>query len=217
MSRPVPCPRCQKADVDTVASAPFIRGVIVSHALGMKHFVGCRSCVRKQLAKEVAQSLYLGWFSPIALVVNPLCILWNGLRIPFLKPSPAKVESYLRDLGIGPDIVDLPRVAASLAATMVAADGRVDPSEVEVATSIGIQLIDGFTPSLFSEVLDNVSSLPGTEQLAGMLREVLDESGKVSTLKYLLAIASADGTIDDREITELQAASLAMGISLQEL
>ncbi len=203
--------------MDTVVSAPFIRGIIVSHALGVKRFVGCRGCVRRQLAGEVGQSLYLGWFSPIALVVNPLCILWNGFRIPFLKPNPEKVEGYLHELGIGAGEVDLPRVAASLAATMVAADGRVDPAEVEAATGIGVQLIEGFTPSLFSEVLENVASLPDTEQLAGMLREVLDESGKVSTLKYLLAIASADGSIDDREITELQAASLAMGISLPEL
>ena len=213
-SRSVRCPRCQKAQVDTVASAPYIRGLVLAHTLGKKRFVGCRSCVRSQLAAEVGQSMLLGWFSLTGLVVNPVFILWNSLRIPFLKASPDKVQGLLHELGIGAEQVDLPRVAASLAATMVAADGKVDPAELDTATGIGAQLIDGFTPTLFHDVLQNVSTLPSTSVLAGMLREVLDESGKVATIKYLLAIASADGSIDDSEIDELQAAAQSMGVEL---
>lgn len=213
-SRSVRCPRCQKAVLDTVVSAPYIRGLILAHTLGKKRLVGCRSCVRRQLAAEVGQSLLLGWFSLTGLVVNPLFILWNTSRLPFVKAQPEKVQGLLHEFGIEAEKVDLPRVAASLAATMVAADGKVDPAEVATATGIGAQLIDGFTPALFHDVMQNVGTLPSTSQLAGMLREVLDESGKVATLKYLLAIASADGSIDDAEIDELQSAAQSMGVEL---
>lgn len=213
-SRSVRCPRCQEAALDTVVSAPYIRGLILGYTFGSKRFVGCQSCVRSQLAGEVGKSLLFGWFSLTGLLVNPILILWNTARIPFVKAQPEKVQGLLEELGVHTEKVDLPRVAASLAATMVAADGRVDPVEVDTATGLGSQLIDGFTPALFQDVMQNVNSLPSTSQLAGILCEVLDESGKVATLKYLLAIASADGTMDDAEIDELQTAARFLGVEL---
>ena len=75
------CPVCKNAELDTVTSAPYIRGMLLAYTFGTKRFVGCQPCVRKQLAGEVGVSMLAGWFSITALVVNPMCILWNGLRI----------------------------------------------------------------------------------------------------------------------------------------
>lgn len=211
------CPRCGKAPVDTVANAPYIRGFVLAYNYGMKQFVGCRACVRKQLAGEVGTSLLTGWFSLTSIVVNPVCILWNGLRVPFLKPDPETVEKMLQEIGVGPAKVDLPRIAASLAASMVAADGDIDSAEVRTAIAIGCQLIDGFQPRLFHDVLENVRRLPPVPQQASLLVDVLEDDGKVAILKYLLAIAAADGRIDDAEIAQLQATASALGIVLPDL
>jgi uncharacterized tellurite resistance protein B-like protein len=194
-----------------------VRGFVLAYSVGTKKFVGCNPCVKKQLAVEVGWSLLTGWFSVTSLLVNPVCILWNTLRLPFVKANPDRVEELMRELGIGVDSVDLARVAASLAATMVAADGKIEAQEVETAISIGSQLIEGFSAPLFQEVMDSVKRLPPTGQLAGLLAPILEEPGKVAVLKYLLAIAAADGSIDDTEIAELQAAAAALGIALPEL
>ncbi len=187
---------------------------MLAYNYGMKQFVGCRACVRKQLAGEVGVSLVAGWFSLTSIVVNPLCIVWNGLRVPFLKSDPERVEQLLQEMGVSPSNIDLPRIAATLAASMVAADGRVDPTEVRTAIAIGCQLIEGFSPQLFQQVLDGARRLPPIDQQASLLAAVLEDDGKVALLKYLTAIASADGVIDDAEIAQLQATAQALGLAL---
>ena len=203
--------------MDTVTSAPYVRGFVLAYTYGSKRFVGCLSCVRKQLAGEVGMSLLTGWFSITSLLLNPLFILWNAGRLPFLKANPAKVEELMGELGISLEEVDLPRVAAALAAAMVAADGKVEDAEVEAAIAIGGQLIEGFDPMVFHEALENVHTLPPTAQLAGLLAEILEEPGKAAVMRYLLAIAAADGEIADSELAELRTAAEALGVELPEM
>ena len=215
--RAVTCPRCKTSDIDTVTTAPYIRGFVLAYNYGTKRFVGCNPCVKRQLAGEVGLSLLTGWFSVTSLLVNPMCILWNTARLPFVKANPEQVEKLMRELGINTDHVDLARVAASLAAAMVAADGKIEPQEVQTAVQIGTQLFEDFDAKLFNEVLENVRRLPSTTELAAMLAGVLDEPGKAAVLEYLLAIASADGNIDPAEVKELQAAASALGVALPEV
>lgn len=211
--RSVACPRCKTKPVDTVTVAPYIRGRFIFHSYGSKRLVGCHRCVKRQLAQEIGSALLSGWFSPVALLVNPVCILWNSLRWPFLKSDPEKVEQLLGDLGICPELVDVTRVAASLAVTMVAADGKAKPQEIETAISLGEELLEGFSSQIFHEAMDNIARLPSTATLAGLLSDVLEDDRKAVVLKYLLAIASADGEMDDSEIAELQSATLALKMS----
>ena len=212
------CPVCKNAELDTVTSAPYIRGMLLAYTFGTKRFVGCQSCVRKQLAGEVGVSMLAGWFSITALVVNPMCILWNGLRIPFVKADPRKVGDLLSELGIdtgtpaGVGQVDLTRVAASLAVAMVAADGKVEEDEVVVAVGIGKQLFDDFSLELFRDILVNAKNLPSATQLAAVLRDYLTDDGKIAVQKYLIAIAAADGTIDQAEVQLVQSVSYAFGL-----
>lgn len=215
--RAVTCPRCKSSSIDTVATAPYIRGFVLAYNYGTKRFVGCNPCVRKQLAAEVGLSLLTGWFSITSLLINPMCILWNSARLPFVKANPEQVEQMLRELGVSRGHIDLPRVAASLAAAMVTADGKVEAEEIVTAISIGTQLLEGFNAALFHEVLENVRRLPSTTELAAMLSGVLDEDGKGALLRYLLAIASADGSTDAAEVAQLQAAAEVWGLKLPEM
>ena len=206
-----------------MTSAPYIRGMLLAYTFGTKRFVGCNTCVKKQLAGEVGVSLLAGWFSITALVVNPMCILWNGLRIPFVKADPRKVSDLLSELGIdtstpaGVGQVDLTRVAASLAVAMVAADGKVEEDEVVVAVGIGQRLFDDFSMELFKDVLVNAKNLPSATQLAAVLREYLTDDGKIAMQKYLVAIAAADGNIDQSEVQLLQSVSYAFGLEPPDL
>lgn len=214
--RAVTCPRCRSSDIDTVTTAPYIRGFVLAYNYGTKRFVGCNPCVKKQLAGEVGLSLLTGWFSVTSLLVNPMCILWNTARLPFVKANPEQVEQLMRELGIDTHHVDLARIAASLAATMVAADGKVEPQEVQAAVQIGTQLFQEFDAKLFNEVLENVKRLPSTTELAAMLTGVLDEPGRAALIEFLHAIASSDGNIDAAEIKELQEAANALGVALPD-
>lgn len=217
MAKTARCPQCQKADCDTVVSAPYIRGLVLAATYGSKRFVGCRRCVQKQLLSEVGVSAVAGWFSLTALMVNPLCIAYNCLRIPFVKANPEKVGKLLEEVGIEGVEVNLARVAAALAASMVAADGRSEPSEVETAITLGKHLFEGFTAELFHEVMGRVEELPATAELTWLLADTLDQPGKVILAKYLIAIADADGHIDSSEIHELQTVLGTLGLSMAEL
>lgn len=214
--RAVTCPRCKTSAIDTITTVPYIRGFVIAYNYGTKRLVGCNPCVKKQLAGEVGLSLLTGWFSITAFLVNPVCILWNSARLPFIKSDPAQVDRMLLELGIRNEQVDLPRVAAALAASMVAADGKVDPEEVVTAITTGTRLIDGLHAALFHEVLENVKRLPATSELAAMLADVLDDAGKVAVLEYLFAIAAADGTVDSSEIKHLEDAAAVWGVAVPE-
>jgi uncharacterized tellurite resistance protein B-like protein len=219
----IACPVCNEAELDTVTTAPYIRGMLLAYTFGTKRFVGCSSCVRKQLAGEVGLSLVAGWFSLTAIVVNPMCILWNGVRVPFIKANPMKVQELLAELGVDTSPsgaaaqVDITRVAASLAVAMVAADGDVDEDEIVVSVGIGQRLFEDFTPELFRDVLVNADSLPNTTQLAAVLRDYLTDDGKIAVQKYLIAIACADGRIDPAEIELLRSVSYAFGLEPPDL
>lgn len=212
----IQCPRCKAAPTDTVTTAPYIRGFLVAYTYGTKRFVGCNSCVKKQLAGEVGVSLLTGWFSITSVFVNPMCILWNGVRLPFIKSNPDKVQELMAELGITTG-VDIAKVAACLAASMVAADGKVEDDEVAVAIGLGTQLVEGFTLELFMDCLKNVQSLPSTTDLASLLSDQLESEGKVAIMKYLTAIAASDGVIDQSEVDELNEAARALGVTIPEL
>lgn len=179
--------------------------------------MGCRACVRKQLARESSANLTAAWHGVVAFVGNLLCFCWNTVRIFRLAPDPQKVEGLLLDVGLGTTPVDLPRVAAALAAVMVKADGQVQRDEIDIALELGGVWIEGFAPELFIEALENAHLLPSAAVLAGLLADSLDDSSKDKVLGYLLAIAAADREIHDSEVKVLRATAAAMGGSLPTL
>ncbi|MBT4511242.1 MAG: hypothetical protein HOC20_03385 [Chloroflexi bacterium] len=60
--------------------------------------IGCVPCVRVELLKEAFRSLFLGWFSPHALVLNPFFILHNLICALIARPNPEGVKHCLEDI-----------------------------------------------------------------------------------------------------------------------
>lgn len=195
------CPSCKKRSIETAVTAPYIRGFLLAYQMGTKKFVGCTGCARGELLKEAGLSMLVGWFSPTSLLLNPAFILWNFLRAPFVRANAKAVEKLFMDAGIplpGQN-VDIPHIMYAMATAMIAADGKILPAEVETATNMGRSIVENFDEAAFKQVLDKHKSLPDIQRQARLLANTLDDGGKRLVLRFLLAIAKADGEFDRKE------------------
>jgi hypothetical protein len=82
-----------------------------------------------------------------------------------------------------------------MAAAMISADDKVEPADLETAESVGQRISPRFDLAAFRPVVGSHSSLPDLRQNARLLGNVLDDHGKAVVVRYLYAIASADGEI----------------------
>jgi uncharacterized tellurite resistance protein B-like protein len=112
---------------------------------------------------------------------------------------------------------DVPKVAAALAASLIASDGVIEDEEKEVAVEMGRRMIPGFSNLTFETLLEGLDELPSAYELAMQLRTVLDEEDKDQVINYLVAIAAADRQIVEVENQELQAVADALGVPLPPL
>ena len=112
---------------------------------------------------------------------------------------------------------DLPKVAAALAASLIASDGVIEDEERDVAVRMGRRMIPGFSNLTFETLLEGLDDLPAAYELASQLRDLLDEEDKDQIINYLVAIAMADEEIVEVENQELQAVADALGVPLPPL
>jgi uncharacterized tellurite resistance protein B-like protein len=208
------CPYCEKNHLQSVATLPYVRGFLLAVQHGRKKLVGCRSCVRKQIYKETGISSAIGWFSPTALILNPIFIVYGLARGAFVTTNLTAVRQALKEAGIPEpeQPVNILSVAYGLAASLIAADGKILPEEVAVASELGHRVFENFSDSDFQATLDNHKSLPGPEEYAGMLNRVLKDEDKVTVFRYLVAIANADNEIAEAEQKLLDRIALKLNI-----
>lgn len=109
---------------------------------------------------------------------------------------------------------DVPKVAAALAASLIASDGVIDQEEKDMAVEMGRRMIPGFSNLAFETLLDGLDDLPSAYELASTLRDLLDDEGKDVIIDYLVAIATADNQIVEVEHQELEAVATALGVPL---
>ena len=211
------CPTCDKSELDTMATLPYVRGFLIAYQLGTRKFLGCRSCVRRSIFKEVGVSALIGWFSITALIINPFLLTYGVLRGVFLGRNPEAVRQALVAAGIPEDDqgVDVLQVAYGLAAAMIAADGKIEASEIEAATQIGGRLFDGFEVDALMRQLEHYKELPDPGDLARVLSRVLEDADKVAVYRYLEAIARADGDVAADEQALLQRVQAGLGVQAQ--
>jgi uncharacterized tellurite resistance protein B-like protein len=211
------CPSCHERPLDTVATLPYVRGFLIAYQIGTKKFLGCRSCVRGSIFKEVGLSALIGWFSITALVINPFMIVYGIIRGIVVKPDPEGVHRVLVEAGVPLDEedVDFLRVTYGLAAAMIAADGKIEASEVATASRIGAQLFPTFDAGELSRHLQNPKEIPDPGDLASLLADVLDDEQKQSIYRYLEAIAAADGNVSSDEQAMLQRVQTNLGLRPQ--
>ena len=112
---------------------------------------------------------------------------------------------------------DIPKVAAALAASLVAVDGVIEEEEKRVAIQMGQRMLPGFSSLEFETLLDGLTELPSAFELAETLKGVLDTEGKDQIINYLVAVATADEQIVEVEHQELEAVAIALGVPLPPL
>ena len=208
-----PCPYCHKAPLEATATAPYVRGFLVAYQVGTKTFIGCVSCVRNKLFAEAALSIAIGWFSIVAVVLNPFFILYNLLRACFVSANPASVGEKLKQLGLPdqPQAINLQAIGAALAASMILADGQVDEEELRVAETAGDRVFGEFDEAALRMIVEHGKDLPPVTELASILRDVLDQEAKEKVMVYLSEIAMADGEVSAEERQMLQVIGESLG------
>jgi uncharacterized tellurite resistance protein B-like protein len=211
------CPYCNQRPLEAVASAPYVRGLIVVMLFGTKSFIGCVPCVRSRMLGEAGWSMLLGWFSPKSLIINPFLIVYNVFRGALVGANPAGVGKKLRELGLPekPSFVNVQAVGVALAASMILADGEVTEEEIATAEKAGDGVFDGFDEAGLRMILQHGKDLPPAEDLAAMLRNVLDNDGKTKVMVFLSEIAMADGNVSQEEREMLQRIAGALGVQAQ--
>ena len=209
-----PCPYCNQNQLETVATAPYVRGLLVAYQIGSKSFIGCVPCVRKKVFGEAGLSLLIGWFSITAVIINPFLIIYNVIRGFLVGENKPAVAKKLTELGLpeSPRIIDVQAVCQALAASMILADGVVDEAELAAAEEAGDQVFGEFDEAALRMLVLNGKDLPPPEDLARMLRESIDEEQKQNIMVYLSEIAIADGHVAPEEREMLEKVSLGLGI-----
>ena len=109
---------------------------------------------------------------------------------------------------------DVPKVAAALAASLVAVDGVIEEEEKQVAIEMGRRMVPGFSHLEFETLLDGLTELPSAFELASTLTDLLDDESKDTIINYLVAIAYADKEVVEEEHHELAAVAEALGVPL---
>lgn len=209
-----PCPYCHENSLETTATAPYVRGLLVAYLIGSKTFIGCTSCVRKKVLGEAGLSLFIGWFSVVAIFLNPLFIVYNLIRGLLVGKNAASVSKKLQQLGLPdkPEIVDVNAVGCALAASMILADGEVEESEIRAAEEAGDRVFEGFDEAALRMLVEHGKDLPPAEELAAMLRDTLDDEAKRKVMVYLSEIAQADGNVAPEERALLERVGSSLGI-----
>lgn len=209
-----PCPYCNNGPLETTATAPYVRGLLVAYLIGTKTYIGCVSCVRKKVLGEAGLSMLIGWFSLYALFINPCLIFYNLVRGILVGKNPNSVAKKLQSLGLPgtPNLVDVKTIGAALAASMILADGKVDEAELRAAEKAGDEVFKDFDEAGLRMIVQQGKDLPQVEDLANMLRNSVDQNSKEKIMVFLSEIAMADGDVAPEERQMLERIGMALGV-----
>ncbi|MEM7783898.1 MAG: TerB family tellurite resistance protein [Planctomycetota bacterium] len=210
-----PCPYCHDRELETVSTAPYVRGLIAAYLVGSKSFIGCTSCVRKKMFGEAGLSALIGWFSVVAFILNPIFIVYNVIRACLIGENKKAVAKKLKQLGLpdNPQVVDIQSVGFALAASMILADGQVEEAELLAAEKAGDEVFGEFDEAALRMVVMHGKDLPPVEDLASMLKDALDDDQKDKVMVYLAEIAMADGNVAPEERAMLERVGKSLGIA----
>lgn len=213
------CPYCQVNNLETIATAPYVRGFVLAYKMGSRTFIGCVSCVRKKTFLEAGKSSLLGWFSLRSFLINPFLIVYNLGQGALTSADPDKVKRKLAEIGIPPDTteIDLNEIGYLLASLMIKADGKVEEAEIVVAETIGEKIFPNFDEARFRMICASDQKIPDIIDIAPLINNVMDEKGKISIIRYLIAIAQADGHVDYTEKQLLEKVAYYLGVDIRTI
>jgi uncharacterized tellurite resistance protein B-like protein len=90
-------------------------------------------------------------------------------------------------------------IVYGLAASMVVADGQVEPREIAIAEKLGARLIANFDNHAFLKLVKGHKQLPRFNDMVDAVAPLLPLPAKVEIFDYLQAIATSDGKISPDE------------------
>lgn len=215
----IPCPLCSRSSCEATAKAVWVRGFLIMYQISRRQLIGCVDCVRRELLKEAGKSAILGWFSITSIFINPVLILYNLIRAVAISPNKEAVARKLTELGVEPTAegVDLLQIMYALLASLIAADGKIDPTEIQAAADLGSNLFEEFSIDRFKETCQRHSELPPPVDLGTMVREVLDDKQKAIVLRVMISVAQADGTLSGEEEQLILAVATGMDFDINLL
>ena len=117
----------------------------------------------------------------------------------------------------GSEALVVPVLVVRLGVYLSAADGHVDPREIEAIRAFFVR---PGTPLWVVEMLENVIEMPpGDQELSMLLEElkrVVDRDDQQVILFALLNIITADGSVDKGEVSFFFAVTQSLGLSFEE-
>ena len=90
-------------------------------------------------------------------------------------------------------------IVYGLAAAMVAADGAIDQTEIDMAERLGARLIPNFNNDDFMKIVRGHAQLPRFNDMVDAVAPLLPVEARVEIFDYLQAIATSDGQISPDE------------------
>lgn len=162
---PYDCPYCERRPVGAAASIPYVRGMVIQFKIGEKQSLGCAGCVRLNVFKETGLSLLIGWFSPIALILNPLFIAYGLVRGLLVFRNDESVRKVLRNRGLPVgDPSDAANVGSAIAITSLMVGKHVERREpISLATLTEAVAHKAYPEPAIMAILarEGVRSIPG--------------------------------------------------------
>lgn len=212
------CPYCQVNKLETTATAPYVRGFVLAYQMGSRTFIGCVPCVRKKTLLEAGKSSLLGWFSITSFIINPFLIVYNLGQGALTSANAEKVKRKLAEMGMPAEAteINLNEIGYLLASLMIKADGIVDEAEIVIAETIGEKIFPNFDEARFRLILNSDQQMPDIVDIASLINNVVDKEGKISILRYLIAIAESDGEVDYSEKQLLEKVAYYMGVDIRD-
>ncbi len=210
MAIDIPCPHCETRNIDTVRSAWYIRGFLLFAQWGSHTYVGCQSCTRNKVIRNLALTSFIGWWCFPWGFGTPVVLLQNGFSI-LSGPDRSALSAFLAKQGIDIDQVELDEsghavgqdrlieAVLTVLHRMVWADGDADTREIEVGTGIAVRMLgDLIKPAEIGLALSNPDA-PGVIDPS-----VLPDDARQITMKAAAAVAAADDVIDEAEVQTLR-------------
>lgn len=201
----VRCPDCGTRQVDDARELWFIQGMLIATRYGSRRFYGCAPCVRSKMVGNLMEVTFLGWWSMWGVLGTPFVILQNLANV-FSRPNESLLRSFLRDVGIDADEVEIDafgmtreqtRVSEailSVLAEAIWADGEASADELVAASEIAIRMVgDTFTT-------DEIIARIGIPTRATIPESMYSNPDRVILLRAALAVVAADGRLTGAEL-----------------
>jgi DnaJ-domain-containing protein 1 len=156
MALGIDCPHCGVAAVAVAKKTWFMRGFLFFARYGSQTHVGCRRCVNMRIFYDLLASLVLGWWCFPWGLGTPLVVIQNLILLLLPNSSfDASLDQVLASVGVRRNDIEvdprgftaeekrLYKIAVSVLAGAIWADGDATTAEYETAVGILTSLADG--------------------------------------------------------------------------